>query len=105
MMHAMSPNRLVKENLAFAGTGGISSGNRSQGFRPAFCDTESGQVEPACFRDGSPAPMHLLDGLPDQWVKERLPSGRVALVKESVIAGFLREGRFYTRDQAANATM
>jgi hypothetical protein len=100
----MSHNRLVKENLAFAGTGGVSSGNRSQGFQPAFYDTESGLVHPACFTDGSPAPMHLLDGLPDQWVKERLPSGRVAVVKESVIAGFLREGLFYTRDQAANAT-
>ena len=105
MTQTMSENRLAKENLAFAGTGGVSSGNRSQGFRPAFCDTESGLVKPACFRDGSPAPMHLLDGLPDHWVKERLPSGRVAVVKESVIAGFLREGQFYTRDQAANAIM
>jgi hypothetical protein len=103
-LQTMSHNRLVKENLAFAGTGGVSSGNRSQGFQPAFYDTESGLVQPACFTDGSPAPMHLLDGLPDQWVKERLPSGRVAVVKESVIAGFLREGLFYTRDQAANAT-
>ena len=101
-MQNITENRLVKENLAFAGTGGVSAGNRSKGFCPAFCDIESGRVHLARFGDGSPAPMHLLDGLPDHWVKERLPSGRVTVVKESVIAGFLREGQFYTREQAAN---
>ncbi len=47
--------------------------------------------------------MHLLDGLPEEWVRERHPSGRVAVVKYSVVSGFLRQGEFYTREQVANA--
>jgi hypothetical protein len=99
----MTPNRLCKENYAFKGTGGVSEENRSRGFMPAFYDFESGVIHIARFRDGSPAPMHLLDGLPNEWVKERLPSGRVTLIKNSIVAGFLNEGRFYTREQAAHA--
>ncbi|HAO31872.1 MAG TPA: hypothetical protein PLP22_06480 [Candidatus Competibacter sp.] len=102
-MKSLTPARLRKENLTFAGTGGVSQGNRSSGFLPAFYDTESGSVQVARFSNGSPAPMHLLDGLPDEWVKRQHASGRVVSVKDSVIAGFLRRGRFYTREQAAQA--
>lgn len=105
MRQQMTPNRIRRENLAFARTGGVSQENRSSGFLPAFCDMESGIVQPARFSNGTLAPMHLLDGLPDDWVKERDLSGRVAAIKDSIIAGFLREGRFYTREQAADAIL
>jgi hypothetical protein len=49
--------------------------------------------------------MHLLDGLPDEWVVERDAAGRVRAIKDSVIAGFVRDGRFYTREQAAAAAL
>ncbi|MDX1655775.1 MAG: hypothetical protein R3310_11255 [Candidatus Competibacteraceae bacterium] len=97
----LSTATLSQENLAFAGSRGVSHNNRGRGFVPAFLDTESGRVQRAKFRDGSPAPMHLLDGLPEAWITDRLPSGRVLAVKGSVVAGFLRAGRFYTREQAA----
>lgn len=103
MKQELTTQRLRKENLAFMGTGGISQNNRSSGFLPAFYDTESDTVQLARFSDGSPAPMHLLDGLPDEWVQQRYPSGRVAAIKNSVVSGFLRQGRFYTREQAALA--
>ena len=45
--------------------------------------------------------MHLLDGLPEHWVAERDPEGRVTRARTGVVSGFLRDGRFYTRDQAA----
>jgi hypothetical protein len=45
--------------------------------------------------------MHLLEGLPDTLLLARAPSGRVTAVKDSVVAGFVRDGRFYTRDEAA----
>lgn len=99
----MTPNRLRQENVTFAGTRGVSQNNRAGGFLPAFYDSESDSVQLARFQDGSPAPMHLLDGLPEAWVKERFVSGRVAVIKDSVVAGFLRQGRFYTREQAAAA--
>ena len=102
-MNALTPERLRRENSVFAGTGGVSQGNRSSGFLPAFYDAESGSVEVARFSDGAPAPMHLLDGLPGGWVRRQHPSGRVVAVKGSVAAGFLRRGRFYTREQAARA--
>ena len=94
---------LRQENLAFVGTGGVSQENRSGGFRPAFYDRASGRAVLARFADGRPAPMHLLDGLPREWVVARDAGGRVSAVKDTVIAGFLRDGRFYTREQAAAA--
>jgi hypothetical protein len=94
---------LRRENLAFVGTGGISEQNRSSGFRPAFYELHTGRAELARFADGRPAPMHLLDGLPDAWIAERDAAGRVVAVKDSVVAGFIRDGFFYTREQAAAA--
>ena len=94
---------LRKQNLAFVGTGGGSEENRSSGFRPAFHDLASGLTALARFADGRPAPMHLLDGLPEEWVVQRDATGRVCAIKDSVIAGFVRNGLFFTREQAAAA--
>jgi hypothetical protein len=46
-------------------------------------------------------PFHLIDGLPDALIVARLSSRRVATLKASVISGFVRANRFYSRDQAA----
>ncbi len=103
MNNPLTTETLRKQNLAFVGTGGVSEENRSSGFRPAFFDTATGRAALARFTDGRPAPMHLLDGLPDEWVAERDAAGQVRAIKDSVIAGFVRNGRFYTREQAAAA--
>ncbi|GMQ87388.1 MAG: hypothetical protein BMS9Abin08_0589 [Gammaproteobacteria bacterium] len=94
---------LIEENLAYAGTGGLSQENRSMGFIPAFYDVVTGRAEIARFADGRPAPMHLLEGLPGEWVKKRDASGRACAIKGSVISGFIRGAYFYTRKQAAEA--
>lgn len=99
----MTGERLRQENLMYRGTGGVSRHNAGRGFRPAFCDLESGRVELSCFEAGVPAPIHLLCGLPEEWVESRDIDGQVVGVKQSVIAGFLREGRFYTREEASRA--
>lgn len=104
LFQPMNADRLIKDNVAHVGSAGVSESNHDGGFRAAFRNQESGCVVLARFKNGSPAPMHLLDGLPDEWVLERDASGRVVSVKPSVIAGFLRQGRFYTREQAAAAT-
>lgn len=101
LFQPMDADRLIKENVAHIGSAGVSENNHDCRFRAAFRDLESGCAVLARFKDGSPAPMHLLDGLPDEWVLERDTSGRVMTVKSTVIAGFLRQGRFYTREQAA----
>ena len=103
MNKPLTTETLRRQNLAFVGAGGISQENRSVGFRPAFHDLASGRSALARFADGSPAPMHLLDGLPEEWVVQRDTTSRVIAIKDTVIAGFLRNGRFYTREQAADA--
>ncbi|HHW77237.1 MAG TPA: hypothetical protein GX399_09480 [Xanthomonadaceae bacterium] len=92
---------LRRQNRVFRGTGGVSAENRTQGFAPAFLDTQTGCVYRACFADGRPAPLHLLDGLPSALVVARDAGGRVIAVQPSVLAGFVRNDRFYTRAQAA----
>lgn len=105
MSQAMSNERLSQENLVYAGTGGISQKNRTQGFIPAFYDPETDTVELSRFADGSLAPIHLLEGLPETWVVERGLDGMIRAIKESVISGFVRGDCFYTRQQAAQATL
>ncbi|CAK0745972.1 hypothetical protein CCP3SC5AM1_1310005 [Gammaproteobacteria bacterium] len=94
---------LRRENKLFKGTGGVSRCNRQFRFEPAFRDLETGVIYPSCHGDGSPAPCHLLDGLPSNLAVARDGKGRVTAVKSSVIAGFVREGSFYTREEAAQA--
>jgi hypothetical protein len=105
MNTAMTHERLREENQTFAGTGGISAGNHSHGFVPGFCDTQTGRVRISRFSNGTPAPMHLLDGLPEEWITARDPAGRVAAIKPTVMAGFIRQNRFYTREQAAKVVL
>ena len=105
MHNLLTTETLRKQNLAFVGTGGVSEENRSGGFLPAFYDRATGRAVLARFADGRPAPMHLLDGLPDEWVAERDATGRISAIKISVVAGFVRDGFFYTREQAADAAL
>lgn len=98
---SLSDTVLCEENQWLGGSGGVSQGNRRYGFVPAFYDTSSGHAEVSRFRNGTQAPIHILDGLPEEWVVSRNPFGRVTAIKASVIAGFIFQGRFYTREQAA----
>jgi len=102
MAPAMNARRLQRENRHFAGTGGRSQENRRCGFRPAFMDLDTQAVYASCFADGTPAPIHLLDGLPDEAVLTRDAAGRVRAAKTSIVAGFVLDTRFYTRDEAAH---
>lgn len=98
---AFNRSRLRRENQAFQRTGGISSENRDSGFKPAFLDTATGRTYRSCFADGREAPVHVLDGLPDDIVMARTSSGQVFCAKPSLSAGFLRKGRFYSREEVA----
>ena len=93
--------KLQQENCAFAGTGGVSANNRAHAFQAAFLDTVTGEVEVARFENGQPAPMHIFSGLPSSWVAERDGAGHPVALKSTVIAGFVRNMRFYTREEAA----
>ena len=103
MSRAMTNQVLRVETSNFLGTGGESAGSRGDGFRPAFLDTDTSIVYLSRYSDGYPAPFHLLDGLPDELILQRNVSGRVEAVKPAVVSGFVRAGRFYSREEAAQA--
>ncbi len=96
---------LRQENLQFSGTTGVSANNRGLGFVPAFMDTETGNIYLSCFANGMPAPIHVLAGLPDDLTEAHGKSAAALCIKSSVIAGFVREETFYSREQAARATV
>ena len=104
-LNPLTAETLRQQNYAFQGTRGVSAGNRSYGFVPAFLDRETGVVHRACYADGQPAPIHLLDGLPAEWVLSRDACGKCIGIKHSIIAGFMRDGIFYTREQAARCVV
>lgn len=93
--------QLRDENECYAGTGGVSQNNGGARFVPAFRDAVSGRVEPARMADGAPAPMHLFCCLPDEWVAGRDEHGEIVALIDTITAGFLRDGVFYTREEAA----
>ena len=97
----MTRKRLSTENYRYQNSPGVSQNNRCAGFAPAFHDRATGRTELSRFVGGSPAPFHLIDGLPDDWIVKRGPAGNTLAVKSSVIAGFVRNGQFYTREEAA----
>ncbi|MCG6864340.1 MAG: hypothetical protein LJE58_02820 [Thiogranum sp.] len=105
MTQSYTTAALEKENRVFSGTPGVSRENRGSGFRPAFCDTESGRVELSRFANGLLAPVHLFDGLPESWIVAGDATAGVTAIKQSVVAGFERDGCFYTRKQAAEAVV
>jgi hypothetical protein len=92
MKNATSIARLQLENLIHRGTGGRSEENRGLGFRPAFLDFATQRIYLSCFRNGMPAPIHVLDSLPEGVVG-----------KPTLVSGFVRNGFFYTRRAAARA--
>ncbi len=102
MAQTMTTCTLETENRTFAGSLGVSQRNRHMRFVPGFLDQETGSVYVSCRDDGTPCVVHILDGLPGHLVVKRNACGKVSSVKGSIVAGFLRDGRFYTREQAAN---
>ena len=103
MSRPVSAQTIYKQNLAFAGTNGVSENNRRQRFLPAFRDEETGRVELARFANGKVAPAHLIVGLPSEWATARGKDGSILAVKSSITAGFVRDAEFFTREQAAAA--
>jgi hypothetical protein len=97
----MTLQELARQSREYRGRNGVSVEARGFGFVPAFLDRETGRVFASCFRDGRPARIHVIDGLPPDVVTQRSVTGRVISVKGTVIAGFVCAGRFYTREQAS----
>ena len=103
-LQIVTEETLLRENLQYTGTGGVSANNRDQGFLPAFLDTETGTVYRSRFANGMPAPIHVLTGLPENLVESHEKSNTSLSIKNSVISGFMRGETFYSREEAMQAT-
>lgn len=101
MQRTFTRQTIENENREYANTAGISRNNRAMGFLPGFMDTVTGRMDIARFASGAPSPVHVLDGVPAEWVVSRSSSGRVVSVRESIVSGFIQGGRFYTRQDVA----
>jgi hypothetical protein len=77
----------------------MAGGPAVLGFLPAFQHLDTGEIHLSVEEDGGLAAVHLLDGLPDHWVDERDVEGRIIALKAGIIAGYMRQGCFYTRAQ------
>lgn len=77
-------------------------GDASFGFMPVFMDVHTRETHLASYRDGQPAVVHVLDGLPHKWVEEWGSDGLPVSLKPGVIAGFMRGGVFYTLSDIMN---
>lgn len=71
-----------------------------RGLVPAFLDSTTGTIYLSRRADGSLAMIHLIEGLPDELIAKRNEAGKPMGIKPSIIAGFVSEGKFYTRDEA-----
>jgi hypothetical protein len=100
---ALCERVLNAENAEYAGTAGVSRNNRRNGFLPAYRDNATGRIHASVYRDGSPAPIHVLEGVPEEWIHSRDAQGKVSRLKPSVKAGFIRNGEFFTREAAVRA--
>ncbi len=102
MGKTVTDNDIHQQGLKYQGTGGCSQVSSPLGFQPAFLDTQTRTIHLSRFADGRLAPLHILDGLPDEVVLERAEDGRVLTVKPSLVSGFTKDGLFYTRDECAH---
>ena len=73
------------------------------GFQPAFFDFLTQTIYPSAFADGTPAPFHVLEGLPAEFIVDRAPSGRVVATKATLLTGYERNGFFFTTNSVAHA--
>ncbi len=94
---------LRQDNLAFRGTTGVSENNRDTGFVPAFRQDDTGRIELARLKNGKVAPAHIISWLPTEWADSIGDDGTVEGLIPGIVAGFVRDGRFYTREEAACA--
>ena len=103
MSRPLTEDVLREESATYVGSCGDSTTARKNHFIPAFRDEADGRVELARLKNGCVAPMHLITALPKSWATRVDDAGNVLELIETIVAGFVRDGRFYTREEAALA--
>ena len=98
----MSQSQLSEQQGAYEKLGSTVFGDAGFGFMPAFMDLDNEETHLAAFENGMPSVVHILDGLPDYWISERDEQGKAVSLRTGVIAGFMRNGSFYTLSEILN---
>lgn len=98
-MSLIQSKRLEVENERYANTGGISQNNASMRFIPAFKNSLTGEVALSRYANGTTAPFHLMEGLPETWL---IKKAKCTDLKAYIISGFVRFGKFFDRQEAAD---
>ena len=102
MIRSNNQAAVARASLAFRGSCGESEVACRHAFVPAFRNSSDGCVEIARLGDGNPAAMpHSY--LPSEWAARSDAQGNVLELIASVEAGFVRDGQFYSRAEAAAA--
>lgn len=70
------------------------------GFAPAYLNLQTGAMVHSTFSNGVEAPVHLLEGLPGDWLDSPATAGSQPVLKEGIIPGYIRDQTFFTREQA-----
>jgi len=98
----LTHGKLGDEVKQFKGTGGISSENKlTAGFR----HKKTGEIFEAKDETGRNTSIHLLGGIPAKYVTEVDPRDGVTIaVSGDIEAGFIKDGKFLTREEAAQLT-
>ncbi len=98
----MSHHQAVEQQGVYHEFNGAVFSDISFGFMPAFKNLKDQQIHLSKDRNGELSVMHLFDGLPDKWVKEKDVQGRALTLKSEIIAGFMRNAEFYTLSEITN---
>ena len=99
----MSQSQLAEQRGVYDKLGGSVFRDASFGFMPAFMDLKNREIHLSAYADGMPSVIHIFDGLPGHWVEEWDDQGKAVALKSTVIAGFMRNGSFYTLKEIVNS--
>jgi len=95
----ISSTALEKQESTYRKISGMNMSDLCVGFIPAFRDIETQETHLSMTQEGCISPIHLIEGLPLDWVTEWDVAGHAKTLKRSVIAGFFRGDEFYTLEQ------
>lgn len=98
----MSFHEAVEQQDIYHPFNGMVFSDISFGFMPAFKNLKDQKIHLSIDRNGELSVMHLLDGLPECWIKEKDEKGVAQTLKSEIIAGFMRHSEFYTLNEIVN---
>ncbi|VAW53828.1 hypothetical protein MNBD_GAMMA07-1783 [hydrothermal vent metagenome] len=98
----LSQQQVIKQHKCYSPCHGAVFSDISFGFMPAFKNLNDEHVHLSRDHYGKVSVMHLFDGLPESWIKEKDAQGAAITLKSEIIVGFLRNATFYTLSEIMN---